>query len=269
MKNHNTSLHTVLTAGLLITLTTVVGAQDQQRVSDLTGGAPKGPSRIEIGAAFAQTLGASSFSSTQTVREYAEDGTLTSSYKVGKAPGAGFHVQYNLNKKFGIRVGGQTFSRKSDGTFSGKSPHPFFFNQQRSYSGTQNGLGFNESAFTLTAVLRGASGKWNFALDGGPAYFNVNATMAERATYTDTYPYDSVVFSSVATSKHKVNPIGLAMGVELGRELSDAVSVVVQGRYTGAKGSVDINGQRVDVKAGGVQARIGLRLIAARARAKS
>lgn len=221
-------------------------------------------SRLEIGLDFAQTLGTSTFSSTQTIRDYAEDGTLTSSYAVKKAPGGGLHLQYNFTNKLGVRIGGQTFSRKSDGTFTGRIPHPFFFNRPRAISGTQSGLNFTESAFSLTAVLRGGSGKWNFALEGGPAIFSVNADLAERARYTEVYPYDTITFGGASTVKEQISPIGFAVGAEVGRQVGRSVAVVAQARYTKASGSVDVNSQSVDVKAGGVQARIGIRFILAR-----
>jgi hypothetical protein len=244
-------------------------AQDKQPVSGITGQAPVGESRIEVGLAFAQTLGTSTFSASQTVRENQEDGTFNSSYKVGKSPGGGFDLQYNLSPKFGVRLGAQTFSRKSDATFDAKIPHPFFFSRARSISGAQSGLGFSEAAFSLTGVYRGGSGKWKLNLEGGPAYFSVNATVAEKITYGEVYPYDTATFSGITSTKKKVSPIGFAVGIEIGRELSNAVSVVAQGRFTQGSGDLDVNGQKVSVKAGGAQARIGLRLVLARKRAVS
>ena len=254
---------------LIVGAGALAGAQDKQPVSNITGQAPVGESRIEVGLAFAQTLGSVTFDSTQTYKEYVEDATLKASYKVGKAPGGGFDLQYNLNRKFGIRVGAQTFSRKSDGTFDAQIPHPFFFSKPRSASGTASGLGFSEAAFSLTGVLRGGSGKWKFNLEGGPAYFSVNATVAEKIAYGEVYPYDTITFSGISSTKKKVSPFGFAVGVEVGRELSNAVAVVAQGRFTQGSGDLDINGQKIKIKAGGAQARIGLRLILARKRAAS
>lgn len=254
---------------LALAAASLAGAQDRQPVSNLTGQAPLGESRIEVGLAFAQTLGTVSFDSSQTFKEYLEDATFKSSYKVGKAPGAGFDLQYNFTRKFGIRAGAQTFSRKSDGTFDAQIPHPFFFSKPRSVSGAQSGLGFSETAFSLTGVIRGGSGKWKVNLEGGPAMFSVNATLAEKVTYGDVYPYDSVTFSGISSVKKKVSPFGFAVGIELGRELSKAVSVVAQGRFTSASGNLDLNGQTIKIKAGGAQARVGLRLVLARKRAGS
>ena len=249
--------------GLCLLVSDGAFAQDQP-VSGITGSKALGKSRIEIGLAYAQTLGSLSFTTTQTIRENVEDGTLSSAYKVGSAPGAGFHIQYNLNEKFGIRLGAQTSSRKSDGTFSGQSPHPFFFNRPRPFSGVQNGLSFSEAAYTLSAVLRKNHGKWLVNLEGGPAYFTVNATLADKVQLTDTYPHDAVTFSGVSSSKKKTSPIGFAIGAEVGRELSSAIAVVAQGRFITGTGSVSLGTTKVDVKAGGAQARIGIRIIAAR-----
>ncbi len=246
-----------------------VFAQDKQPVSGVTGDPARGPSRIEVGLDFAQTLGSTTFNSSQTIREFAEDGTLTGAYKVGKSPGGGFHIQYNLGKTFGVRLGGQTFSRKSTGTFDAKIPHPFFFAKSRSAQGTFGDLGFSESAVTLTGVYRGESGKWKFNLEGGPAYFAVDATVAEKWDYGQVYPYDTVTLNGIAKTKKSVSPIGFAAGLEIGREVSPAVTIVAQGRYTSGSGDLDVNGQKINVKAGGAQARLGLRIVLARGKVKS
>jgi hypothetical protein len=267
MKNPDVRLSLAL--GLALSLGRVAAAQDKQPISGITGQPPLGESRFEVGLAFAQTLGTTSFKASQTVRENQEDGTFNSSYEVGKAPGGAFDLQYNLNSKFGVRVGGQTFSRESDGAFDANIPHPFFFSKPRSVSGAQSGLGFKETAFSLTGVYRGGSSKWKLYLEGGPAYFTVDATVAEKITYGEVYPYDTVTFSGIASSKHKMSAFGFAVGLEIGRELSNAISVVVQGRYTQGSGDLDVNGQKVNVKAGGAQARIGLRIVLARKRVVS
>jgi len=221
-------------------------------------------SRIEAAAAFAQTFGSITFSSTRTVRESAEDGSLSSSYKTKGAPGGAFHLQYNFGPKFGVRAGAQFSSRTSEGTFTGQSPHPFFFNRPRSFSGTQEGLGFKESAFSLTAVVRGGSGKWLYALEAGPVLFSVDATLATSARLTDTYPYDTVTFAGVATEKKKASPVGFAAGIEFGRALNSSVTAFVQGRYSAGSADVDVAGAPVTIKAGGAQARVGLKIVLAR-----
>jgi len=233
-------------------------------VSANVGAQPRDESRIEAGAAFAQTFGSTTFSATRTVRESVEDGSLSSSYKTKGASGGAFHVQYNFGAKFGVRAGAQFSSRTSDGTFTGQSPHPFFFNRPRTFSGSQNGLGFKESAFSLTAVMRGGSGKWSYAVEAGPVLFSVDATLATGARLTDTYPYDTATFASVTTAKSKASPVGIAAGLEFGRVLNDSVTAFVQGRYAGGSADVDVAGSPVTIKAGGVQARIGLKIVLAR-----
>jgi hypothetical protein len=265
----NPQIKSSFALGLAVSLGSLAAAQDRQPVSSITGQAPQGESRFEVGLAFAQSLGSSTFNGTQSIRDYAEDGSLRSAYEVGKAPGGGFDIQYNLGSKFGLRLGAQTFSRKSTGTFDASVPHPFFFSRPRTVTGTVEKLGFSESAFSLTAVYRGGSGKWKLNLEGGPAYFNVNATVAERITLGEVYPYDTVTFGGIASTKKKVSPIGFAVGLEIGRELSNAVSVVAQGRFTQGSGDIDVNGQSLNVKAGGAQARIGLRIVLARKRVGS
>lgn len=258
----NLNGRTTFALGLALVAGSLANAQD--RISSITGSPAQGDSRIEVGLAFAQTLGSTTFGSTQTIKDYAEDGTLKSSYAVGGAPGAAFDLQYNLSGRFGVRAGFQTFSRKSEGTFEAQVPHPFFFSRLRSVSGKETDMGFSESAISLTAVYRAGSGKWKVNVEGGPAFFNVNATIADRILLGETYPYDTVQFGGVTSSKKKVSPIGFAVGLEVGRELSKSVAAVVQGRFSQATGDLDLNGQKMSVKAGGASVRIGLRVILAR-----
>ncbi len=241
-------------------------AQDAQPVSGDPTPAPPGESRFEMGLAFAQSLGSSTFNASQTLRENAEDGTFNSSYEVDGAPGGAFDLQYNLSGKFGIRIGAQTFSRKTTGTFDAEIPHPFFFSQPRAISGTESGLGFSEAAYSLTGVYRGGSGKWSVNVEGGPAYFSVNATVAEKVNYSEVYPFDTATFSGIVSSRHKVSPLGFAVGLEIGRELTPSLSVVVQGRFTQGSGDLNVNDQKISIKAGGAQARMGLRFVLARKR---
>lgn len=259
-----TDFRTGASLALLFSLASLAAAQDTKVSASGAPAAPGGDARLEVGLAFADVLGTSTFSAALKQREYAEDGSFTGSYKVKAAPGASVDVQYNLSPKFGVRAGFQSFSRKSDGTFDAQIPHPFYFNQQRKVSGSQSGLGFSEKATTLTGVYRGGSDKWKVNVEAGAAFFTVNATVADRVNFGDVYPYDTATFSGVASSKHKVSPIGFAAGLEIGRRLSDAVAVVAAGRFTGGSGDIDISGTKVSVKAGGVQARIGLRLTLAR-----
>ncbi len=256
-------------AGVILALAGLTAAQDVQPVSGITGNAAKGESRLEIGLAFAQTLSTSSFNASQTVRDYAEDGTFNSAYRVGKASGGGFDLQYNLGRTFGLRVGAQTFSRKSTADFTAQIPHPFFFGRPRTVSGRESGLGFSEAAYSLTAVYRAGSGKWKLNLEGGPAFFSVNATVAEKVNYADVYPYDTASYSGIASTRKKISPLGFAVGLEVGRELAPSVLVVAQGRFSQASGNLDLNGQTVKVKAGGAQVRVGLRFVLARHRAGS
>ncbi len=255
--------------GFVLTFASLSLAQDSQPVSNITGQAPKGRSRIEVGLSFAQTLGSSNFSSSQTIREFAEDGKLNASYEVGGAPGGGFDLQYNVSEKFGVRLGAEAFSRESTGTFDAQIPHPFYFARPRSISGTESSLGFSETAFTLTGVYRGGSGKWKLNLEGGAAYFSVDATVAEKVSYGQVYPYDTATFSGIVPVNKTVSPFGFAVGLEVGRELTSSVSVVAQGRFTQGSGDLDVNGQKINIKAGGAQARIGLRFVLARKRVGS
>ena len=214
--------------------------------------------RIEGGISFAQTVSATKFDATRTYRESAEDATFAASYKAKAAPGAAFHLQYNFSPKFGVRAGVQFASRKSDATITGQSPHPFFFSRPRAYSGEATGLGFSETGFSLTAVLRGRSGKWAYGLEAGPALFSVNATLAARPRLSETYPYDTTTFGGAETVKRKVSPVGVAVGVEFGRMVNDSVTVFVQGRYAGGSADADLEGTPVSVKAGGASARAGV-----------
>lgn len=227
---------------------------------------PKGPSRVDLGLSFAQIVNASTFSTTGTVREFAEDGTFSANYKVKGAPGGMIDLQYNLKETVGIRVGFQSSGRKSNADFTGSVPHPFFFNRPRSVQGSASGLRFTEQAITVAAVLR-KTGKWGYAVDAGPAFFNLNATLADSIRYAHSFPYDTASFAGANSSRKKSSFVGISAGVSLSRALGPSFDAVAGVRYSGGTGSVTAAGKSVDVKAGGVQAQIGLRLVLMRKKA--
>lgn len=260
----NRGIFPTLAVAVVLGSGAIAHPQDRPPASRVVAAPSSGESRIELGLAFAQTLSAVTFDGSQTIKDYLEDGSFKGAYDVGKAPGGGFDLQYNFGAKLGLRLGAQTFSRKSLGTFDAQVPHPFFFSKPRTVHGTVSDLSFTEAAVSLTGVYRGGSGKWKLNLEGGPAYFSVDATLAEKLTLNEVYPYDTVAFNGVASSKKKVSPIGFAVGLEIGREISSAVIVVAQGRFTQGSADVTLGGSKMTVKSGGAQARIGVRLILAR-----
>jgi opacity protein-like surface antigen len=269
MKNLNIRLPFTLGLALALGSASLAQAQDKQPVSSVTGKPPQGDSRFEVGIAAAGSFSESSFGGAQTVKDYVENGTFTSSYSVGKAPGVAFDLQYNFTKKFGVRAGVQTFTRKTSGVFDAQVPHPFFFGTLRHVTGSQGDMDFKETALALTGVYRGGSGKWILNAEAGPAFFNVDATLADHLTLNEVYPYDTLSFNGVTTVKKSVSPFGFAVGLEFGRELTDAISIVAQGRFSQGTKDVPLNGQNLSIKAGGGSARIGLRFVAGRKKAGS
>ena len=94
----------------------------------------------------------------------------------------------------------------------------------------------------------------------------MNATVAEKVSYGQVYPYDTATFDGIVSSKRKASPLGFALGLEVGRTVTRSMSVIAQGRFTRGSGDLDVSGQKINVKAGGAQARVGLRFVLARKR---
>jgi hypothetical protein len=96
---------------------------------------------------------------------------------------------------------------------------------------------------------------------GGPSYFAVKQAMVSNVSYTESYPFDTAQFTSVASSEQKASKFGFNAGAEVSYYFSEHVGV--GGLLRVSRGTVEMattgGGPTVAVKAGGTHMGAGLR----------
>ena len=172
--------------------------------------------------------------------------------------GAGFRVWKNLG--LGIAVSRATGSGTADVTAS--VPHPFFFNQPRTVTGTEKGVVHAETGAHLQLqYLIPASGHLRFVLAAGPSWTTVEHEVVTNLTVVESYPYDAAAFGGAVTKLSNASAVGFNAGIDVTWMFTHNAGIGGLIRYTRA--DIDLNagdGRTLAMKAGGVQGGIGIRL---------
>jgi hypothetical protein len=173
--------------------------------------------------------------------------------------GAGFRLWKNIG--VGIAVSHASGNGRADVTAS--VPHPFFFNQLRTVTGTENGIVHGETGVHLELqYLVPATGRLHFVLEGGPSWLNVDHEIVTDITVTESYPYDTAAFGGAVTKTTTASAAGFNAGIDVSWMFARSVGVGGLVRYTRADVDLEpIQGRSLAMKAGGVQAGIGIRVV--------
>jgi outer membrane scaffolding protein for murein synthesis (MipA/OmpV family) len=161
---------------------------------------------------------------------------------------------------------GAAFSRASgSGTaeVTASVPHPFFFNQPRTVTGTEDGIQHAENGVHLQVqYLVPASDSVRVIVGAGPSWLSVEHEIVTDVTVTESYPYDTAAFGGAVTKATKASATGFNAGVDVTWMFARSVGVGGLVRYTRA--DVDLEpapGRTLTMKAGGVQAGAGIRVV--------
>ena len=195
---------------------------------------------------------------TQTIN--AETATITATQSVGKRPlfdvTAGGRLYKNLGAGFGVTYG----MNNKDARVGGSIPHPFYFNQPRTLSGTTSLDRTDLMVHIAAMALLPFSPRVQATVFGGPTWFQVKPQVIKEIGITETYPYDTVSLSTVTRDRKTVSQWGYHAGADLSYFFSTYVGLQGMVRYSTANASLDNNGLRSDLKLGGLHAGVGLRV---------
>lgn len=173
----------------------------------------------------------------------------------------GAAVRFWNNVGIGVAVSYVTGNRDAD--VSASVPHPFFFNQPRAISGTENGITHSETGIHVQLqYLVPSSGRLRVVLEGGPSWLNVEHEVVTDVTVTESYPYDTAAFGGAVTKSSTASAAGFNAGVDATWMFSPTIGLGGLVRYTRA--DVDLHaqeGRTLSMKAGGVQAGVGVRFV--------
>jgi hypothetical protein len=172
-------------------------------------------------------------------------------------------ASYRLWKNLGVGVAVSVTSGNGKAEVTASVPHPFFFNQPRTVTGTENDIAHSETGVHLTLqYLIPATGRLHFILEGGPSWVSVDHEVVTDVTVTESYPYDAAAFGGAVTKSTKASATGFNAGVDVTWMFVESVGIGGIVRYTRA--DIDLQaaeGRTLALKAGGLQGGVGIRVV--------
>lgn len=154
-----------------------------------------------------------------------ESRQLNASYSVKAGPIVDIGVAFRLVRNLGVGVAVTRFSVDNDVRIAGTVPHPFFFNQSRSLTGTASGTR-EERAIHVDAVYVIPGKKLQVAIFGGPTFFNARQTAITDFTYNDVYPFDNPpTFTAAVGSDESKSAVGFNVGADVGYYFTKTLGV--------------------------------------------
>ena len=204
--------------------------------------------------------GTSDVTSTVAFTANAETATFSTTSPVPSGPGFDAGVRFTVHGPFALGFAATKFTASGTADVTAKIPHPFFFNQPRTISGTAP-VSRDETTMRIELAVQSKPGtKLQFMLFAGPAYFSVKQDLVDSVTYTDAYPYDTATFKSAVTKQATANNWGFAGGVDVSYYFTKSIGI--GGAFALAKSTMSTkasDGSAVELTAGGLQAGGGLR----------
>jgi hypothetical protein len=172
-------------------------------------------------------------------------------------------ASYRVWKNVGVGVAVSVTSGKGDADVTASVPHPFFFNQPRTVTGTESDISHSETGVHLQLqYIVPATGRLHFILEGGPSWVNVEHEIVTDVTVTESYPYDTAAFGGAVTKSTKASAPGFNAGIDVTWLFAESVGIGGVVRYTRADVDLEaVEGRSITMKAGGLQGGIGIRVL--------
>lgn len=162
--------------------------------------------------------------------------------------------------QFGVGVSASFMTHESTGNVSASVPHPFFFNQPRSVSGTTP-VSRTEIAAHVDAVYIVPGHSLDLLLSAGPSVFAIDQTLVTDIMYAEAYPYDTATFTAATSVHAKTTVLGYHAGADVTWKLSSRFGLGGMVRYARATATLSpAAGSSVTDHAGGLQAGGGIRI---------
>lgn len=200
----------------------------------------------------------------QTV--FQEQARFAADYKFPTGANVDFGGGFLFTKAFGAGVSVSGTAHKGPATVSATIPHPRFFNAAATGTAETDDLEKTEGAIHLQAVFAvPTSDRVRLRLFGGPSYFQVKQDTIDDVRYLQNAQLLSsgnvVTVIDAPFSKAEASAWGFHVGADVSVFFTRVVGIGAFGRFSRATVDLsDLGGQDVSVKAGGVQAGVGLRL---------
>ncbi len=203
----------------------------------------------------------SDFSQSGTFDEFQEEGSFTAAYELKTAPSIDASLAYRVRGNLGLGVAVSFLDGDTSVNIQGQIPHPFFFNQPRAVSGSQNLKRRETGVHVLLVYLFPVGDKIDLMLSGGPSAIIVEQDVVDDINYTHEFPYDAAVFESAVVRQPRTTAPGVNAGADLTWKLGPRFGVGALIRYSWARATLDASDRNsVSIDAGGLAAGGGLRV---------
>ena len=193
--------------------------------------------------------------------EFHEDADFNAAYGVGTGAvfdgGGGVRLPNGL----GFGLGFSRFERLDPAAIDARIPHPFFFDRPRSLNGSAPDLTRLETAVHLEVRwFAPVAEAVEFAVFGGPTFFNLQQDLVTSIAYDHSYPYNEAAYGSASSTALSASAVGFHAGADIGFFFSEVVGVGALLRYSAASVDLPTDAGTVPVDAGGFHVGGGLRL---------
>jgi hypothetical protein len=170
---------------------------------------------------------------------------------------------YRVWKNLGIGIAVSATTGTGEAQVSASVPHPFFFNQPRTVTGTEDDISHSETATHLLVQYHvPTTGRLRFVLEGGPSWLSVDHEVVTDVTVTESFPFDTAAFGGAVTKTTNGSGVGFNAGVDVTWMFVESVGIGGIVRYTRA--DIDLHaveGRTLTMKAGGLQGGVGIRVL--------
>ena len=221
------------------------------------------PARFTIGVSGGVQQAAEEVSDRFSFAKNVETETVDVKYPMKPSGLIDLAAGYRVWKNIGVGVAVSATSGKGDADVTASVPHPFFFNQPRTVTGSESGIAHSETAVHLQLqYIVPATGRLHFTLEGGPSWVNVDHEIVTDVTVTESYPYDTAAFGGAVTKSTKASALGFNAGIDVTWLFAESVGIGGIIRYTRADVDLEaVEGRSITMKAGGLQGGVGIRVL--------
>ncbi len=203
-----------------------------------------------------------SFTDTFTFDQYVETAQVQADYAVKVKAFFDGGAAVRLWRSVGAGVAVSRFTDTRAAAVTGTVPHPFFFDRDRTITGAATGVARNETAVHVQIVAFVPAGRrWLLELSAGPTFLSVEQGFVTGVSYDESYPFDTATYRSATVQKIREHKAGYNVGGDVTFRLTPSIGLGAIVRYSRARVGFDVNGARLDLDAGGLQAGGGMRVL--------
>ena len=212
---------------------------------------------IALGASY--QYGLSGFSNTLSFTENVEEASVAAAYPSKKAVAGDVGGVQRVWRSIGVGASVTVTSMSTTGTVAGVIPHPFFFDAGRPISGSAPLKRTQIAIYPFVSWSQPMGQRFLVTAGAGPSIVNLKQSLVEGVGYTQSYPYDSVTFTSAKVADRSAWGVGYSGNADLSCYFTKNVGIGVAARYSRTRVALPSSGTEVKVNTGGFEWGLGLR----------